>query len=100
MTTTWSPPCSPASTSRCPPGGRLLVSEPMSGGARPTRSGDAYFGFYTLAMGTGRPRSPARHADLLHAAGFTAVRRHPTRQRFVTSVLSARRALNFPADDL
>jgi demethylspheroidene O-methyltransferase len=74
-----------------PSGGRLIVSEPMSGGARPTRAGDAYFGFYTLAMSTGRPRSAERHAELLGAAGFTAIRRHPTRQRFVTAVLSARR---------
>lgn len=74
-----------------PPGGRLIVSEPMAGGARPTRAGDAYFGFYTLAMSTGRPRSPERHAELLAAAGFTAIRRHPTRQRFITAVMSARR---------
>lgn len=75
-----------------PAGGRLVISEPMSGGARPTRWGDAYFGFYTLAMGTGHPRSPDRHESLLRAAGFVAPRRHPTRQRFLTSVISARRA--------
>ena len=74
-----------------PSGGRLLVSEPMSGGARPTRAGDAYFGFYTLAMGTGRPRSPERHAELLERAGFVRVRHHSTRLRFVTSVLTALR---------
>lgn len=74
-----------------PRGGRLILSEPMSGGAQPTRAGDAYFGFYTLAMGSGRPRSPERHAALLRAAGFTAIEGRPTRQRFVTSVLSARR---------
>lgn len=74
-----------------PPGGRLILSEPMAGGARPTRSGDAYFGFYTLAMSTGRPRTAEEHVALLQAAGFTGVTRHPTRQRFVTSVLSARR---------
>jgi demethylspheroidene O-methyltransferase len=74
-----------------PPGGRLLISEPMAGGARPTRWGDAYFGFYTLAMGTGRPRAPERLEALLRAAGFVAPRRHPTRQRFLTAVISARR---------
>jgi demethylspheroidene O-methyltransferase len=74
-----------------PPGGRLLVSEPMSGGARPTKAGDAYFGFYTLAMGTGQPRSPERHRELLSTAGFTAIQQPPTRQRFVTSVITARR---------
>jgi demethylspheroidene O-methyltransferase len=74
-----------------PPGGRLLISEPMSGGTRPNRAGDAYFGFYTLAMTTGRPRSPEAHGALLAAAGFAGVRHHPTRQGFVTSVLSATR---------
>jgi demethylspheroidene O-methyltransferase len=75
-----------------PAGGLVVVSEPMAGGARPARAGDAYFGFYTLAMGAGRPRAPERHAALLAAAGFGEVRRRPTRQRFVTSVLTARRA--------
>ena len=39
------------------PGGTLLVAEPMSGtpGAEPIT--EAYFGFYLLAMGTGRPRT-------------------------------------------
>ena len=74
-----------------PQGGRLIVSEPMSGGTAPTRSGDAYFNFYTLAMGTGRPRSPARHAGLLEAAGFGDIRTPATRQRFVTSIVTARR---------
>jgi demethylspheroidene O-methyltransferase len=74
-----------------PRGGRLIVSEPMSGGERPTRSGDAYFNFYTLAMGTGRPRSPARHAEMLVAAGFEGIRTRATRQRFVTSIVTARK---------
>jgi demethylspheroidene O-methyltransferase len=73
------------------PGGRVLVSEPMSGGDQPNRAGDAYFGFYTLAMTTGRPRSPAEHAALLRAAGFDRIRCHPTRQGFVTAVISAYR---------
>ncbi|MEM7056002.1 MAG: methyltransferase [Pseudomonadota bacterium] len=72
-----------------PSGGRLIISEPMSGGTAPNRAGDAYFGFYTLAMTTGRPRSPARHSELLHEAGFTQIRHHPTRRPFLTSVVSA-----------
>jgi len=75
-----------------PADGRLIVSEPMSGGDTPSRSGDAYFNFYTLAMGSGRPRSPARHAEMLAAAGFVGVRTRATRQRFVTSILTARKA--------
>jgi demethylspheroidene O-methyltransferase len=36
--------------------------------------GDAYFGFYLLAMGKGRSRSAAQLTDLLLAAGFGEVR--------------------------
>jgi autotransporter-associated beta strand protein len=36
-----------------PQGGRLIVAEPMSGGAVPDAITDTYFAFYTLAMGTG-----------------------------------------------
>ncbi|MEM6376108.1 MAG: methyltransferase, partial [Pseudomonadota bacterium] len=53
------------------PGGRLIVSEPMSGGSRPARAGDVYFAFYTMAMGTGQVRSAAEIADLCADAGFT-----------------------------
>lgn len=74
-----------------PPGGLLLVAEPMAGGRRPNRYGDAYFGFYTMAMGTGRPRSPAEHAALLAGAGFAAIREHRTVRPFITGVLTARR---------
>jgi demethylspheroidene O-methyltransferase len=73
-----------------PQGGTILISEPMSGGDRPTREGDAYFGFYTAAMSTGRPRSVKEHTALLEEAGFGSVRRHPTRQPFITQVVSAR----------
>lgn len=72
-----------------PDGGRLIISEPMSGGERPSRAGDAYFGFYTLAMTTGRPRSAARHAALLEQAGFRNIRQISTRRPFLTSVISA-----------
>jgi demethylspheroidene O-methyltransferase len=54
--------------------------------------GDAYFGLYLLAMGRGRPRTPDANAALLRQAGFTGVRVHPTRQPFLTCVMSARRA--------
>lgn len=57
-----------------PPGGRLLIAEPMAGtrGAEPM--GDAYFGLYLLAMGSGRPRTAAEIASMLHAAGFASSR--------------------------
>lgn len=72
-----------------PPGGRLVVSEPMSGGDRPDRATDTYFALYTLAMGTGRTRSADRICSMLAGAGFTAPRVHRTHRPFVTSVVSA-----------
>ena len=73
-----------------PPGGRVIVSEPMTGGARPSRPGDTYFALYTMSMGTGRTRAPEEIAGLLKAAGFADVAVRPTRRPFVTSVVEAR----------
>ena len=72
-----------------PPGGRLVISEPMSGGERPSRAGDAYFGLYTLAMTTGRARSARRHCEMLTEAGFDAAREVPTRRGFITGCVEA-----------
>ena len=57
-----------------PPGGTLFIAEPMAQtpGAEP--AGDAYFGFYLLAMGSGRPRSPAEIKAMLQHAGFSRSR--------------------------
>lgn len=75
-----------------PPDGTLLLAEPMSGtpGAEPI--GDAYFGFYLLAMGRGRARTPAELAALLEAAGFDRIRRRPTRTPLLVSLMVARPA--------
>jgi demethylspheroidene O-methyltransferase len=73
-----------------PPGGRLILSEPMSGGARPDPATDVYFTVYTLAMGTGRTRSPVEIATLLRAAGLQTSGRAKTLRPYVTSVLEAR----------
>jgi demethylspheroidene O-methyltransferase len=72
-----------------PPGGRLLIAEPMSGtrGAEP--AGDAYFGFYLLAMGRGRPRTPGELQAMLTAAGFAQSRLIPTHTPLLTRVLVA-----------
>lgn len=72
-----------------PPGGRLIVSEPMTGGDRPTRAGDVYFALYTMAMETGRARSAAEITYLLRDAGFDEVSHVPTFRPFVTSVVTA-----------
>lgn len=70
-----------------PPGGHLLVVEPMAGGARPERAGDVYFAFYTMAMGTGRARSATRIAELCREAGFDDVRTPRAPRPYVTSAL-------------
>jgi demethylspheroidene O-methyltransferase len=73
------------------PGGRLLIAEPMAGtpGAEPI--GDAYFGFYLLAMGRGRARSAAEIIGLLIAAGFTGAKLLPTRRPLLASAVIASR---------
>lgn len=73
-----------------PPGGRLILSEPMSGGARPDPATDVYFAVYTLAMGTGRTRSAAEIRSLLKAQGFEPSGKARSLRPFVTSVLEAR----------
>lgn len=72
-----------------PSGGRVLIAEPMArtGGAEPM--GEAYFGFYLLAMGSGRPRSPAELKRMLTDAGFVSVRSLRTRQPLQTGALVA-----------
>lgn len=74
-----------------PPGGLLVLAEPMAGtpGAEPM--GEAYFGFYLMAMGRGRPRSPAQLQALLSEAGFGPARLAPTRLPLQTRVLLTRR---------
>jgi demethylspheroidene O-methyltransferase len=74
-----------------PPGGRIIVSEPMSGGSRPDPSTDVYFAIYTAAMKTGRTRSAAEISELLVRAGFSDVVSRPGMRPFITSVVTARR---------
>jgi demethylspheroidene O-methyltransferase len=52
--------------------------------------GDAYFGFYLLAMGRGRPRSAAELTALLRQAGFGTVRQLHTNTPLLASALMAR----------
>ena len=74
-----------------PPGGLLVISEPMSGGARPDSATDVYFTTYTMAMQTGRTRSAAEISRLLTEAGFTAISTPRPARPFVTGVVTARR---------
>ncbi len=74
-----------------PPGGRVIVSEPMSGGARPDPATDVYFALYTLAMRTGRLRSAEDLRAALAAAGFGGIDARRGDRPYVTSVITARK---------
>lgn len=72
-----------------PVNGTLLIAEPISGvrGAEPI--GDAYFAFYLLAMGSGRPRTFERLSEMLAAAGFVDIALRPTAMPMLASVIIA-----------
>jgi demethylspheroidene O-methyltransferase len=74
-----------------PPGGTLLLAEPMAGAAGAPRMGDAYFGMYLLAMRGGRARTAAELSALLRAAGFEQVRELATAIPLQVGVIVARR---------
>jgi demethylspheroidene O-methyltransferase len=71
------------------PGGKILVAEPMSATGAADPVADAYFGFYLLAMRSGRPRSPAELTSLLKSAGFSNIRQRATGQPMLTRILTA-----------
>jgi len=56
-----------------PAGGKLLVAEPMADTPDHPAMGHAYFGFYLLAMGRGRPRTIQEISHLASYAGFKGV---------------------------
>ncbi|NBB92884.1 MAG: methyltransferase domain-containing protein [Gammaproteobacteria bacterium] len=70
--------------------GVLLIAEPMlrTRGAEPV--GAAYFGFYLMAMGQGRPRSVSDITSLLRQAGFMAPKEHRTSAPLLVRVLTVR----------
>lgn len=75
-----------------PSGGRLIVAEPMSGGARPDPITDVYFAFYTLAMQTGRTRSADEICALLAQAGFVDIQKIRTYRPYIAGIVTAHRA--------
>ena len=71
------------------PGGHLLIAEPMAGTAGAEPAGDAYFGFYLLAMGSGRPRTVDELKDMVRVAGFDQVRELATPRPLLVRLLLA-----------
>jgi demethylspheroidene O-methyltransferase len=71
-----------------PDDGALLIVEAIAGekGAEPL---DAYYGFYTLAMGRGEPRTIGKIGALLRQAGFSRFRLLHNRMKILTSVIVA-----------
>ena len=74
-----------------PPGGNLLIAEPMAQTRGAERAGDAYFGFYLLAMGSGRPRAAGEIVVMLQQAGFSRSRILQTAMPLTTSAIIATR---------
>lgn len=72
-----------------PLGGTLLLAEPMAGARGAEPIGEAYFGFYLLAMGQGRARTAARLQEMLALAGFGASRQVPTQTPLLTGLIVA-----------
>lgn len=81
-----------------PPGGTLLLAEPMaqSPGQRPL--GDAYFHFYLLAMGAGRFRTVDELGHMMVEAGFAAVDVLSNPMPLQTRILVARKHKYFPSN--
>lgn len=71
------------------PGSKLIVAEPMAGSPGAESMGDAYFGFYLMAMGSGRPRTSAELTGMLTAAGFQSVSPLRAHMPLQTSLLLA-----------
>ncbi len=74
------------------PGGRLVIAEPMAGTKGAEAMGDAYFGIYLLAMGSGRPRPVEEILTMLHSAGFASARTVSTPRPMLVSVIVAIKA--------
>lgn len=77
-----------------PPGGRVLIAEPLANTAGSPRMGSVYFSFYLRAMGSGRPRRLSELKNLLHRAGFVAAQQKKTRIPMLASVIVAEKPLD------
>lgn len=74
-----------------PPGGALVVAEPLAEAPGAAAMGAAYFGWYLLAMGQGRPRTAAQIVALMRDAGFVDAAPVTTRMPLQTGLVVGRR---------
>ena len=74
-----------------PSGGTLLIAEPMADAPDAQAMGHAYFGFYLLAMGRGRPRTIKEISNLLKKVGFKSVQTVATKMPINTQIVLASR---------
>jgi demethylspheroidene O-methyltransferase len=73
------------------PNGTLLIAEPMAETRGARAMGNAYFGLYLLAMGSGRPRSAAELTSMAREAGFRSAQILPSRRPLLVSVLAVKK---------
>lgn len=76
-----------AARAALPPGGKLVIAEPMSGARDAKAMGDAYFGLDLWAMNSGRPRTAREYEALASAAGFSRCFGRPTAMPVIASVI-------------
>ncbi len=79
-----------------PPGGTLLLAEPMAEAGERPATADAYFHFYLLAMGAGRLRTPQELGRLMAEAGFTCIELVPGAMPLHARILVGRRSQGKP----
>ncbi len=70
------------------PKGRLVIAEPMAATRGAEAMGNAYFGLYLLAMGSGRPRTAGEIKALLQEAGFRNAQIFRTHRPLLVSVIA------------
>lgn len=72
------------------PGGTLVLAEPVLEASAAEPVGAAYFGFYLLAMGSGRPRTADELMRMASAAGFRDMRVLRNRRPLLARVITGR----------
>ncbi|MEM9086634.1 MAG: methyltransferase [Pseudomonadota bacterium] len=71
------------------PGQSILIAEPMARIPGAEAMGEAFFGFYLWAMGSGRARSPKEIKGMLEDAGFSRTRLIAGPQPVIASLMVA-----------